>query len=369
MTKRLFRHLPLKERAFVQNEMDVNVSNQKSRQESNTENNAYNKIINSQDIMNSIDSSYDTTIEVLNKVSQTVNKTAEAISSIQASQVNYINLKYAHLEGTTLTATQTNSALITVTLTATLKFISELDADNKTKAVVADMLGVSQSTDAVQQVIQDIAQVAQSAQDAKEDAEQSRESMCGFGLLCNSLAVNVSNQDIEQITNLTNTVDNLEDNSIRNQSIQNYVTTLRQKVEKENTFVDNIKQTIQAIAEQNQNNTLDVEGLSAKDTVIKFNQSNELTSEIVHGFQELMEDVKEVVGEVETDITQKIEGGQKTYSKQTGEQGADQDAESDQTASAESLQKQVSLYVIIVIAVAVVLGLGVLARVLIAKKT
>jgi hypothetical protein len=148
--KRLFRHLNPKNEGFLKENglfgdlnVNTNVSNSKTKQTTNEDNTAINKILNSQDILDSINSSYDKTIEVLNKVSQEVNKSSEAIASSKTVQSNVINLKGAKLTGTSITAKQANRA-----------FINEMNTDNKTKAIVADMLGVTQGSESVQETIQ-----------------------------------------------------------------------------------------------------------------------------------------------------------------------------------------------------------------------
>jgi hypothetical protein len=361
--KRLFRQLPLRKDTFLDPHISTNVSVNNTRTESVVDNKSINKVLNSQDIFNSVNSAYDKTIDVLNKVSHEVNKSSEALAKAKTVQSNVINLKDAVLRGSKLTVTQTNKALITVALTATLQYINEMTTDNKTKAIVADMLGVTQSADVIQKTVQAAAQEAATIQEGKQETEQSQEN---FGDL--AVTTDVSVQNINQISKLSNYTDNLQDNSIRDTSIQNYMTTLNEKMRNEQEFVDNIKNTIQAVSDENQSNVLDMEGLDAEDTVLEFNQINELTSDVTHGFQELMDEVKTVVGSTETDISGEVRADQTSTARQDSEQKTSQTGEVGQTATQTTTQTTKSMWVTIIIAVVAIIALASAMKVIFGKK-
>jgi hypothetical protein len=379
--KRLFRNLPIRKESFLKESLfgDVKVSTEVSvnntRQESNESNTVINKIINSQDILNSVNSAYDKSIEVLNKISHEVNKSSEAISSAKTVQSNVINLSGAKLTGIKISVSQTNKALINVALTATLQSINEMSTDNKTKAIVADMLGVTQGSEAMQTAIQSAAQTAETLQQSKQETEQTEETfahrflkerLCFIG--CVGVSTSVSVQNINQINNLSNYSDNLQDNSIRNQSIQNYATSLSEKMNNEQEYVDNIKQTIQAVSDEAQNNVLDMSGLEADDVVLEFNQVNELTSDVVNGFEELIKDVKSVATSTDTDVTGEISAEQHSSSGQTGGQTSDQSAKADQSAIQTTIQTIISMLVAIVVAIVAVIAFGIIMKVIISKN-
>jgi hypothetical protein len=148
------------------------VNNTKNYSENNETNINMQKILNNQELYKSISSAYDKSIEVINKTSSEVNKVAEAIAKSNSKQVNVIDLKGAKITGSKLSVNQSNKLLKNVALSASLQFINEIDADNKTKAIVADMLGATQDTETIQKVLQAAAQTAEAAQESNQEAKQ-----------------------------------------------------------------------------------------------------------------------------------------------------------------------------------------------------
>jgi hypothetical protein len=117
-----------------------------------------------------------------------------------------------------------------------------MNTDNKTKAIVSDMLGVTQGSDAVQSAIQTAAQAAASVQETNQETKQTQENFFLKEFFADvNVTTDVSVQNVEQISNLSNYSDNLQDNSIRNQSIQNYISTLSEKMNSEQEYIENIK--------------------------------------------------------------------------------------------------------------------------------
>jgi predicted PurR-regulated permease PerM len=96
-----------------------------------------------------------------------------------------------------------------------------------------------------------------------------------------------------------------------------------------------------------------MEGLDAEDVVLEFNQVNELTSDVVNGFQELIDETKTVVAETETDMSNSIESAQVIKSEQTGGQSTDQTTAADQAATQTTVQSTTKSWITIVIVIVV----------------
>jgi hypothetical protein len=370
-----------------------NSTNYSSSDESNTN---IQKVLNNQELMKSINSAYDKTVEVLNKTSQEVEKEAKAVNKSTTKQTNILSLKNAVIKDSAINLTQSNKLVKTVALSASLQFINEVEADNKTKAIVADMLGVSQGTEAVQNAIQNAAQLAANVQESKQETTQDttahftyREKFfnknarkkdtfiapgylkesCLFG--CASVATTVSNQGDTQLSNLHNYTDNLQDNSIRSQEIQNYVSTLSDKTQNINEYKSKISQTIENAADSIQENIADLEGANFENVELTATQTNDLVETITNGFDDFMTEVKQTVGDTSLEDSTKIQADQKDIARQTGEQISSQTSDNtqkssqstDQTTSAGS-----NIIMTIVICIIAVVGLCVVGNVLINRK-
>jgi hypothetical protein len=362
---------------LAETNVNTNVSNTKNYSSSDESNTNVQKILNSQDLMKSISSAYDKTVEVLNKTSKEVEKEAKAANKSMTKQSNIVNLKGANLKGTTISVDQSNKLTKTVALSASLSFINEIDADQKTKAIVADMLGVTQGSEAVQSAIQNAAQEAANLQESKQTSSQ--EAKAGFSfrelflvgplkeraLVDTNVNTNVSNESNTQIANLHNYSDNLQDNSIRSQEIQNYVSTLTDKTQNVNDIKEKISQTIENIADTVQENIADMEGLIAEDVELPIKQVNELEETITNGFEDYMNEVTKVVNDTSLEASQEITADQQEVAIQSGEQAVSQGLTNeqkneqtiDQTGSAGG-SSWITTIVICIIAV-IAIGAGV----------
>jgi hypothetical protein len=381
---RLFRQLTFKKTEHFLKEgalaggVDVNtqVSNTTNYSSSNESNTNVQKILNSQDLMKSISSAYDKTVEVLNKTSKEVEKEAKAVNESLTKQSNVINLKGANLKGTKMTLEQSNKLTKTVALSASLQFINEIDADQKTKAIVADMLGVTQGTEAIQNTIQNAAQEAANMQASKQESTQDaktsfsfrenflsgrlKERVCIIG--CVNVNTQVTNQDNTQVSELHNYSDNLTDNSIKSQEIQNYVSTLTDKTQNVTETKEKISQTIQNVADTVQENLIDMEGVNAEDVELSFKQVNELEETITNGFSDYMEEVTKVVSDTSLEATQEITADQTEVAIQSNDQTVSQGLTSEQTSDQTTTQTAAtgtnSVIMLIVICIVAVVALG-----------
>lgn len=131
-----------------------------------------------QDIYKKISTAYDKTVEAVNRVSDTLNETTESIASATSSQSNEFVLSadmdpscVSEIMG--LNLTQQNKLTQTVELNAMLKNINDLSSDNEVKAIMMDMLGMTQSSTTDQSAVSSTTQKAEQTQTASQIASVS----------------------------------------------------------------------------------------------------------------------------------------------------------------------------------------------------
>ena len=131
-----------------------------------------------QDIYKKISTAYDKTVEAINRVSDTLNETTESIASATSSQSNEFVLSadmdpscVSEILG--LNLTQQNKLTQTVELNAMLKNINDLSSDNEVKAIMLDMLGMTQSSSTDQSAVSSTTQKAEQTQSAAQVASVS----------------------------------------------------------------------------------------------------------------------------------------------------------------------------------------------------
>ena len=131
-----------------------------------------------QDVYKKISTAYDKIVEAVNRVSDTLNETTESIASATSSQSNEFVLSadmdpscVSEIMG--LDLTQQNKLTQTVELNAILKNINDLSSDNEVKAIMMDMLGMTQSSTTDQSAVSSTTQKAEQTQTASQIASVS----------------------------------------------------------------------------------------------------------------------------------------------------------------------------------------------------
>lgn len=128
----------------------VNTSVSAANQESNSTAIDQQTILQTQDIYKKINTAYDKTVEIIQEVVKEYNETINSIASAKSTQINeliFTNENACLLKLKNLNVSQANDLRQTVELKTAIKNLNTLDIDNETKAIVTDMLGLTQSSD------------------------------------------------------------------------------------------------------------------------------------------------------------------------------------------------------------------------------
>ena len=147
---------------------DVNVSNSKSTQISNSTNIDLQTNIQTQDIYKKIDTAYDKTVETINKISEVINDTTNSIAKASSVQINefivetqeqacMLNLKNLSVE-------QKNKLEQHVELSTAIKSMNTLTTDTEVKAIMSDMMGLTQASETVQDTKTETKQATEQSQ-------------------------------------------------------------------------------------------------------------------------------------------------------------------------------------------------------------
>lgn len=134
--------------------VDVQTAVNKSKQISNSTMLDIQTNIQTQDIYKKIDTAYDKTVETITKMSETVNNTTTSIASASAIQINNFEITSpedaCRLNLKNMKIDQKNELQQNVELSVAMKCINDLTSDNEVKAIMADMMGLTQSSDTSQ---------------------------------------------------------------------------------------------------------------------------------------------------------------------------------------------------------------------------
>lgn len=134
--------------------VDVNASVSNNSQTSNATNIDLQTNIQTQDIYKKIETAYDKTVETITKISETINETTNSIAAASSIQSNEIIIETPEdtckMNIRNLTIEQKNKLEQNVELTTAIKSINTLTNDTEVKAIMCDMMGLTQSSETTQ---------------------------------------------------------------------------------------------------------------------------------------------------------------------------------------------------------------------------
>jgi hypothetical protein len=159
----------------------ASVSNQKS--------NAINKDlqtnIQTQDIYKKIDTAYDKTVETITKISEVINETTNSIASASSIQINELKFdteSVCQMKLKNLDLTQRNKLEQNVELTTAIQNINSLTTDTEVKAIMVDMMGLTQSSETDQDAKNETTQKSDQSQKSTQETKQTLENKPPIGL-------------------------------------------------------------------------------------------------------------------------------------------------------------------------------------------
>lgn len=147
---------------------DVNNSKQSSTQISNSTNIDLQTNLQTQDIYKKIDTAYDKTVETINKISEAINETTNSIASASSVQINEFIIETpadaCRLNLKNLDVNQQNKLEQQVELSTAIQSINSLTTDTEIKAIMSDMMGLTQASDTKQEAKTDTKQTTEQKQ-------------------------------------------------------------------------------------------------------------------------------------------------------------------------------------------------------------
>lgn len=317
--------------------VDANIGVNTTINTTNVNNNTSIKNFSESEVYNKVENAYNSAVEVVNEVRKTVNQVNDIANKAQTKQTNKVGpVKISGSKGVKLKVEQKNKALQQVSLVATVKAISNLQGDNVTKAIVADMVGLTQKADSGQDAKNSAATTNGVANTTSNERKQElfvnsilsggrghvtfepfRTSYRkeGFNLLkesiykeCSMFGANI-NVDINTTindTNITNNTEQLTSQKTKAENIQKYVTNISEKNKNLQEMVENLTNNLNAASEVDQSNILEsLEIEDSEDVDVEFTQANELTQTLTTEFSNFVESASKTMNtnEISTDKT------------------------------------------------------------------
>lgn len=156
--------------------VDVNTAVSNNSQTSNSTNIDLQTNIQTQDIYKKIDTAYDKTVETITKISETINETTDSIASASSIQINEFIIETPEdackLNLKNLTLDQRNKLEQNVELTTAIQSINTLTNDSEVKAIMSDMMGLTQSSETTQDSKTDTTQKSEQEQKNEQKTTQ-----------------------------------------------------------------------------------------------------------------------------------------------------------------------------------------------------
>lgn len=144
-------------------------------------------LIQQQNLYESITSAYDKTVDTIIKIIDEVEKKNTAEASAKSSQVNVISIKTPKdaclLKFKNINIKQSNELTQSVSLNIVLESMSTLTSDVMVKAIMADMMGLTQSAEATQTSVQKSKQGSVLKQTSLQTSKQKASSGGGIVLI------------------------------------------------------------------------------------------------------------------------------------------------------------------------------------------
>ena len=161
--------------------VDIQTSVNNTNQSSRAFNNDLQTNINTQDIYKKIDTAYNNVVETIKKISETINQTTNSLASASSIQINefiietpqdacMLNLKNLSLD-------QSNKLTQNVELTTAIQNINSMTQDNEVKAIMSDMMGLTQGSDTSQKTESSTTQKSDQTQTSTQTSTQSQSSL------------------------------------------------------------------------------------------------------------------------------------------------------------------------------------------------
>lgn len=168
----LYRHEPFCLFGCV----DINTSVSTNSQKSSAVNKSLQQNINTQDIYQKIDTAYDKVVDTINKMSETVNQTTNSLAGASSIQINELSFEdpadvcKMNLAG--LNLEQKNKLEQNVELTTAIENINSMTQDNEVRAIMSDMMGLTQTTDTTQAATSSTKQTSEQTQKSTQETTQ-----------------------------------------------------------------------------------------------------------------------------------------------------------------------------------------------------
>ena len=361
-----------------------------------------NRIMNNSELYNEIKTSYEKAFEVVNKVRNEINMANEAMAKAETTQSNKVGkIDLSNMTNSNISISQKNKAEQNVSLIASVQALTDLEATNTQKAIIADMVGLTQSADNKQTADNTGTQDSSAVNDTLNKTDQKasftflpsftnqylekfglRKTFSsgykmkkeGFNLLkkyvFRETALFGANINID-VSNTVNdnkmyqSVENWNETNTKNTNIQEYASSLTEKTENVDENIQNLQNNMAAAAEASQSNELEeLIGDGASGINYNLEQSNELSQAVTQEYGNFMETVKKTMNDSSLDSTSTSDIGQTTTNDQTSKNTSDQTAKVDNKTTNESSQSagSASIIMIIVIVIVLVVVVGMFAK-------
>lgn len=392
-------------------DVDVNINVDNVNEDNETYNENYKSIKNNTELYNEIEKAYDTSLETINKVAQTIDIQNKAESDTSADSGNTTDITIGDgNDGIDLDINQQAELNATISLAFVASAVAELQVSNTQKAIVSDMLGLTEDNISNTDQTQDGDNTGDATADVDVDTDIEHYSANTSSYSIHTLhkliptsirkhiykGTNIPNSNSKRCktitpkqllrkmvymthnnklkehffditptvtdtnTNVTNKVSNiiedLQENDTKETNIQKYISTLTDKVTNINEYSTNLENSLNQAVTLAQSNTFNLKiGDNNKDINIKINQINKMKTEVKASYESFMQTVSQTINNTDNEYSDDTQGSQtNTDNTDTSQTGGNSGSSS---GSSTSIFKVIRSNIVNIIIVLVILSL------------
>lgn len=301
-----------------------------------------NKVLQNTEINNVIQSSYDKCFEVINSVKQAINQNIDVSQMVKVKQSNKVTgISLGDGSNNRVDLNMENIAEIRMAMVIGIQTIMQMDATNKEKAVISDMLGVSQKADVSNSATNSASATADITNKTNNETSQDTFTVQlprytqmyleryglnkkyrkaeHFNFMDNIIlkecfldfSLQITDNDTINNNNVTQSLENWTEQNTKQNNIQQYVNTLKSKSENISENVQNMTNNIKAATDVDQTNEID--GLdfgSGTGNVLNLKMANKSITNVTTEFKNYLTQCQKIMNENEKDIKSDVKSDQ-----------------------------------------------------------
>lgn len=298
-----------KECAGILGGVDTTVTNTDTTVNTTTNNSVYNAVVNNKDLYTEMRTNIEKANEIVNQAKNEINKKTEAAAKAESKQSNKMTGKsFSVKNSSNVSFSLSNKSKVAIQLMVYAECISQLDSKKYNKAMIADMVGMTASSDTLNTAAQKADAEATAKTSATVDTGiekyviEKMPSLFGVDTTVTNTKTTVNNESNTSVSNITS-------NDTTERQIQDYCEHLSESTKNIDENVQNLAANLAAVAKVDQSNEFSYEEVEIDNAHdVNIDMLNESDQQLIMEYKELMNQIAQAVSESEIADTTTVSG-------------------------------------------------------------